>query len=369
MTILRSEAPSLAGFLLFGVFLYFGDLIKPDDIGLGPSLLILLVLFSVMMWCAFSVVRHAECLATVLGEPYGTLILTLAVIGIEVALIAAVMLSGDAKPTLARDTMFSVIMIVLNGLVGLSLLVGGLKHKNQSYNLQGANAFLSVLIPLSVLALVLPRVTDSAPGGELSTLQAVFDVFMAVVLYGVFLAIQTKTHSDIFIQPHAETDSDGHGHHNFKIRGIPFHVAGLLLSLLPIILLSKMLALYVDFGITALGAPLALSGFFVAALILMPEGMSAIQSARENQLQRAVNICLGSALATIGLTVPAVLAISWVTGEPIVLGLEYTEIVMLLLTLFVSVITFASRRTSYLQGAVHLSLFAAYVMMIFDLAG
>jgi len=366
MSVLKSELPSVAGFCLFGLFLLFGSGFYPTDIGLGGSGAALALLFGVMAWCAFSVVRHAECLATLLGEPYGTLILTLAVIGIEVALISAVMLSGDASPTMARDTMFSVLMIVMNGLVGLCLLLGGLRHKSQDYSLQGANAFLSVLIPLAFFALILPRLTQSAPGGQLSGLQGGFDILMSVILYGVFLAIQTRTHSDIFQQP--GNSGDDH-HHDVVVRSVPFHVLGLLGALLPIILLSKKLALYADFGIVGLGAPVALSGFLVAALILMPEGMSAVQAARANTLQRAVNICLGSALATIGLTVPAVLVISWVTGEAIELGLDVPEVALLIVTLFVSIVTFMSPKTNYLQGAVHLALFAAYVMMIFDLAG
>lgn len=366
MTVLRSEFPSLLGFAIFAAFTFAGDVLKPEALGIEVSLVMLAIIFATVMLCAFSVVRHAECLATILGEPYGTLILTLAVIGIEVALIVAIMLSGDAVPTMARDTMFSVVMIVLNGLIGLCLLAGGLRHKNQTYNLQGANAFLSVLVPLAVFALVLPRITHSAPGGELSPLQAGFDVIMSILLYGVFLAIQTVTHSDIFRQPDA--GSDDHDHHDVVVRSMPFHVIALLGALLPIILLSKKLALYVEFGIDGLGAPLALSGFIVAALVLMPEGLSALQAARENKLQRAVNICLGSAVATIGLTVPAVLLVGWITGYRIELGLEPAEIILLVLTLFVSLLTFGTRTTNYLQGAVHLTLFAAYVMMIFDLS-
>ncbi len=366
MKSLRSELPSLTGFAIFAVFFYAGDSLTPDTVGIGPSLLLLGIIFATVMWCAFSVVRHAECLATLLGEPFGTLILTLAVIGIEVALIVAIMLSGDANPTMARNTMFSVVMIVLNGLVGVCLLAGGLRHRNQTYNLQGANAFLSVLVPLAIFALVLPRFTQSAPGGELSPIQAGFEVVMSVLLYGVFLAIQMVTHSDIFRQPDAKDDD--HGHHDIVVRSMPFHVAGLFGALLPIILLSKKLALYVEFGIDGLGAPLALSGFIVAALVLMPEGLSALQAARENKLQRAVNICLGSAVATIGLTVPGVVIVASVMGLNVELGLETPEIILLILTLFVSLLTFGNRQTSYLQGAVHLSLFAAYVMMIFDLS-
>ncbi|MBD8889968.1 calcium:proton antiporter [Roseibium litorale] len=366
MSTIRYELPSIVGFLLFGIFHIFADHLHPDAIGLTASLLVLAFLFAVMVWCSFSVVRHAGGLATLLGEPYGTLILTLAVTGIEVALISAVMLSGDAKPTLARETMFSVVMIVLTGLVGLCLLLGGLRQKAQEYNLQGANAFLSVLIPLAVLALVLPRVTPSAPGGELSTLQTIFDIVMSVVLYGVFLIILTKTHSDLFRQPGAAPGEEEH--HGGAVRSVGFHVAGLFGALLPIILLAETLAEYADHGIHEIGAPVALGGFLVAVLILMPEGVSAIKAARENKLQRSINICLGAALATIGLTVPAVLAIGWLTNKTVELGLDVEDIVLLILTLFLSSVTFGSRQTNYLQGAVHLALFGAYVMMIFDLA-
>jgi len=365
--VVRQEIATFVGYLaLLGVLL-FGGILKLDAISPPAAVAILIALFLMMLWLAFTVVRHAESLATLLGEPYGTLILTLSVIGIEVTLISSVMITGADKPTLARDTMFSVVMIVLNGLVGLSLLVGGLRHRLQDYNLLGANAFLAVLIPLAVLALILPRFSPSAPGGELSQLQATFLIGMSIVLYVVFLGIQTMTHSDIFKQP--TTDGSGvsdPAHHHFVVRTVPFHSVALLAAMLPIVLLSKTVAVYVDFGIEQMGAPLALGGFLIAALILTPEGISAIQAAKDNQLQRAVNICLGSALATIGLTVPAVLSIGWMINEPVELGLGNTDVVMLSLTLVISLITFLSGRTNALLGTVHLTLFAAYVMLIFD---
>jgi len=198
MAIIRTEAASIAVFVLYLLFAFSGDRFTPELIGLIPSIFLLLILFLVMLWAAFSVVRHAECLAVLLGEPYGTLILTLSVIGIEVALIAAMMIASGDKPTLARDTMFSIIMIVLNGLVGLSLVTGGLKHRLQEYNLQGASAYLTMLMPFALLGLVLPRFTNSAPGGESSPLMAGFLIIMSLVLYGIFLSVQTLTHSDIF---------------------------------------------------------------------------------------------------------------------------------------------------------------------------
>ncbi|MEX3007967.1 calcium:proton antiporter [Hoeflea sp. TYP-13] len=371
MDVYRKEAATLGAFVVLIFFTVFGDALNPAQVGSTMSMLLLAGLFLVMLWAAFSVVRHAECLASLLGEPYGTLILTLSVIGIEVALIAAIMIAGADKPTLARDTMLSIIMIVLNGLVGLSLVFGGLRHRLQEYNLQGASAYIAVLMPFALLGLVLPRFTESAPGGELSGLMSVFLIVMSVLLYGIFLAVQTVTHSDIFThQPAAgvaDTEEET-GHHVTGVRTVPFHAVGLLAALLPIVLLSKKLAVYVDFGIEALGAPLAFGGFLIAALILTPEALSAIRSARDNQLQRSVNICLGSALSTMGLTIPTVLIIGWSIGEPVELGLEPTEIVLLAATLVVSLVTFISKRTHALQGAVHLALFAAYVILIFDTA-
>lgn len=367
--LLRDEAATILGYVTLLAATVLGGALAPAAVGWLAATALFLGLFLLMLWIAFTVVRHAECLATLLGEPYGTLILTISVIGIEVALIISVMIAGSDKATLARDTMFSVVMIVLNGLVGLSLLTGGLKHRFQDYNLQGAKAYLAVLIPLASLALILPRFSPSAPGGELSQLQATFLIGMSIVLYGIFLAIQTITHSDIFqhlASDSEDTGSAGHGHHDLVVKTVPFHGFALVAAMLPIVLLSKNLAVYVTFGIESLGAPLAFGGFLIAALVLAPEALSAVQAARHNQLQRAVNICLGSALATIGMTVPAVLTIAWVLDQRVELGLDNADIVMLSVTLVVSLVTFVSGRTNFLLGVVHLALFAAYLMLIFD---
>ena len=184
MTLLRTEAATLVAFAALLVFTAYGDQLVPSQVGSALSLALFGLLFVVMLWAAFSVVRHAECLAALLGEPYGTLILTLAVIGIEVALIASIMITSADKATLARDTMFSILMIVMNGLVGLSLISGGLRHRLQQYNLQGAGAYVAVLIPFASLGLILPRYTHSAPGGEASHLMAGFLIVMSVLLYG-----------------------------------------------------------------------------------------------------------------------------------------------------------------------------------------
>jgi Ca2+:H+ antiporter len=325
-------------------------------------------LFAVMLWLSFGVVRHADCLAVILGEPYGTLILTLAVISIEVVMIAAVMVVGENIPTLARDTMLSVLMIVINGLLGLTLLVGGLKHHEQEYNLAGARTYLGVIVPLATLGLILPRFTTSAPGGQVSPLMAMFLLIMSAGLYTVFLLIQTRRHSQFFQQPvpDEEDHTDEDHHEGLVIRSTAYHVLFLVLTMLPIVLLSKSMAKLVDHGIEVLSAPHALGGFLVAILVLSPEGMGAVKSALSNQLQRTVNIGLGSALSTIGLTIPAVLIISMVTGRTIELGLQMPEIVLLSLTLVVATINFGSGRTNIMQGAVHLILFFSYVVLIFD---
>ncbi|MGI9509755.1 MAG: calcium:proton antiporter [Geminicoccaceae bacterium] len=364
---LRAEWPIAVLWLAFGFLAIAGDDLKPGVIGSGMSWVMLAAIFSVMLAAVFRVVHHAECLAVIFGEPFGTLTLTLSVIGIEVALITAVMLTGDNNPTLARDTMFSVLMIVMNGLVGLSLLIGGLKHGLQVFNLSGANAYLVVLLPVAITGLVLPSFTTSAPGGGLSPLQTGFQIVMSLMLYGIFLLFQTVRKPEIFQQPASEIPTTaGSSAYDLKIHGVLYHVAGLLLAMLPLVLMSKILAVYVDFKIAKVGAPAAFGGFLVAAMILTPEALAALDAARSNQLQRAVNICLGSALATIGLTVPAVLIAAGFVGLPIELGLAPAEIVLLTLTLSISIVTFVGTRTNSLQGVVHLAAFVTYVVLIFD---
>lgn len=335
-------------------------------------------LFATMVWCAFGVVRHADSLAETLGEPYGTLILTMSAIAIEVSTISAIMLHGANQPTLARDTMFAVLMIIMNGMVGAALLLGGLRYQEQYYNLQGAKAFLAVIVPLSILTLVLPVYTISTIGPDFTPTQSVFFAAITVVLYAAFLLIQTVRHTGQFRQPpghvhlsvaapdplaHADIGRE-HGRHMFH--SVPYHAVLLLLTMLPVVLLAKKLAVFVDFGVETLGAPSAFGGLIVAILVLAPEGLGALRAALANQLQRSVNILLGSALATISLTVPAVLIIGLITDHHVDLGLGPVDMIMLLLTLAVSTLTFTGGRTNILQGAIHLALFLAYIMLIFN---
>lgn len=327
-------------------------------------------LFGAIMISAFAVVRHAEILAARLGEPFGTLVLTLSMSSMEMMMIVAVMYTGQGSASLARDTMLAIVMIVLNGLVGISLLLGGLRYREQTYNLYGANTFLAVILPLSVLGLVLPTFTVSSPGPTLSSLQSALIIIMSVGLYGIFLAIQTMRHRDYFVSPSAaaaiQAIQDTDPHSSGKARSAGYHSLLMLAYVLPIVVLAKQIAVPIDYGINVLGAPAPLGGLLVAVLILSPESLAAVRAALANRLQRSINLSLGTALSSIGLTIPAVLIIGFITGRTITLGLDVANIVLLLLTLVVSMLTFSLARTNVLQGAVHLLLFIAYLMLIFE---
>jgi len=320
-------------------------------------------LFVAVLGSVLGVVRHADGLAVRLGEPYGTLILTLSVISIEVISISAVMLHGGNNPTLARDTIFAVIMIILNGMVGLCLLVGGWRHREQLYNLQGANAYLSVIIPLAVLSLILPTYTVSTEGPTLFWFQEAFLAAMTAGLYAVFLAIQTRRHRGYFtLGENEDQHAPAHAHQHSLVR----QVLLLIVYMVPVVYLAKKLARPIDDLIEVAHAPVALGGIIIAVLVVTPEAISAVRAAQANRLQRSANIFLGSVLATIGLTIPTMMVISHLTGKKLVLGLEHADLVLLPLTLAVSIVTFGSGRTNILQGAVHLLLFAAYLMLVFQ---
>lgn len=328
-------------------------------------------LFFVIVWVAFGVVHEAEELAGLLGEPVGTLVLTLSIVIIEVVLISAVMLGAGDTATLARDTMFAVLMIVLNGVVGLGLLIGGIRHHEQSFNLHGASAYLAVIIPLATIALVLPNFTASTSDGTLTSVQAVAFSILTIALYGLFLWLQTGRHKGYFIAPRSDSDTNEPAEPPPPPRKprkgeMLIHVVLLLINILPIVILSKSLAKILDYGIAATGAPQALGGIIIAMLVFTPEGLSALIAIRRDQLTRAINLCLGGAASTVGLTVPAVLAIGLLTGKPVVLGLPPASIVLLASTLVLSSLTFSGWRTTMLEGAVHLSMFAVFLVLVFS---
>jgi Ca2+:H+ antiporter len=334
--------------------------------------LVFVWLLVVMLWCAFGVIEQAEHLADTLGEPLGTLILTISIVAIEVGLISAVMLGSDANPTVGRDTMFAVMMIVLNGVIGLSLLVGGLRHHEQSYSLPGASAYLVVIIPLTVVALVIPSVTTSTTAGTLTTGQAIAFSALTIVLYGIFLAVQTGRHRGFFVEvgedaAAAPAPVPAPDTHAPVVDGtVAQHTLLLLTCVLPIVLLSKTLGGILNRGLVATDAPLALGGLLIALIVFTPEGVSALKAAYRNELQRTVNLCLGAFLSTVGLTVPAVLMIGVITGEDVVLGVDSTGLVLIALTLVLSLLTFSGTRSTVLEGAVHAVVFVVYLVLIFS---
>ena len=370
ISLLRYEWPLLVSIVTTALFLVFGKGWLADLSNAAWFALMLGWLFGAILVSAFAVVRHAEALAIRLGEPFGTLVLTLSMSGMEMMMIAAVMYAKPGGSSLARDTMLAIVMIVLNGLVGTSLLLGGLRYREQTYNLYGANAFLSVIVPMAVLGLVLPSFTVSSPGPTLSPLQSTFLILMSVGLYGVFLAIQTLRHRDYFVSTSAETTtrslSGVEKNGGLEVQSAKHHGLLLLAYVLPIVLLAKQIAVPIDYSISVLGAPAGLGGLLVAVLILSPESLTAVRAALANQLQRSINLSLGTALSSISLTIPAVLLIGFMTGKTIILGLNATDMVLLLLTLVVSMLTFALERTNVLQGAVHLLLFLAYLILLFE---
>lgn len=359
----------LVGWLTVVLFLAWGSAWVGDISGPLAAFALFAWLFLVIVWVAFGVVHEAEELAQRLGEPLGTLVLTLSIVIIEVVLISAVMLDAGGSATLARDTMYAVLMIVLNGVVGLGLLLGGVRHYEQAYNLKGASAYLSVIIPLTLIAMVLPDFTTSTTDGSLAPPQALAFSLLTIALYGVFLWLQTGRHRGYFVTAEAQPDDarvvarPAAGVRSKKLRR---HFVLLLINILPIVILSKSLAKILDYGMAATGAPKALGGIIIAILVFAPEGISALIAARADRLTRAINLCLGSAASTLGLTVPAVLAISLYTGQPVLLGVPPSSIVMLMATLILSAMTFSSARTTMLEGAVHLSLFVVFIVLVFS---
>jgi Ca2+:H+ antiporter len=349
--------PALA-VVLFAVATALGLTFTPSAGGLAFAAVLLAILFGTV----FAAVHHAEMIAERIGEPYGTLLLTLAVTIIEVALIATIMLGDKPVPALARDTVFAVVMIVCNGLVGLCIFIGGLRYREQDFQVSGANLYLSVLFVLATITLILPNYTLTAPGPFYSAAQLCFVSIVTLILYGVFLYTQTIRHRDYFINEVAGDGADGERLSN---RMLALSIALLLVSLLAVVLLAKKFSLVVDIAIASIGAPPAFAGVLVALLILLPESVAAVGAARKNDLQKSINLALGSSLATIGLTIPAVAVAAYTLDMQLVLGLDTQEMVLLVLTFVISMLTFGTGRTNILFGLVHMVVFAVFLFMVF----
>jgi len=350
-------------------FAFHGQLLSTRLVPVA-SLVVFVWLFAATVTGALRVVGHADELAVLLGEPSGTLILTLSVGSIEIMIIGAVMLTGDANPTLARNTMFSVVMIMMNGLVGLALLLGGLRYREQEYNLRGVSAYLGVIVVLAVVGLILPNYTITTLGPTLSRGQQVFLISMCLSLYAVFLLLQTTRHRSDFaeVSPLAGPVADsvqaveqGRSRATAVLR----HTGWMMLLLVATVLLAEDLAVNLNTAIEVFGLPEALRALLIAVLVLVPESVAAIHAARANQIQRSMNLLFGSVLATLAMTIPAVIIVAMAGHTTLELGLPPEGQVMPALTLFAAALTFGSGRTNVLQGVVHLSLFLAYLLLIF----
>lgn len=306
-------------------------------------------------------VFHAEIIAHRLGEPFGTLVLALAITVIEVALIISVMLGGtDPRSALARDTVFATVMIICNGVVGLCLLAGAIRHRILVFRIDGTGSALAVLTALTTLTLVLPEFTTSTAGPTYAPAQMIFAGLMALVLYAVFVFVQTIRHKDLFLNDAAgDADQTTRPDNRRSLLSLLL----LVISLVAVVGLAKQLAPAIERAVAFANAPPSLVGILIALLVLLPETQAALGAALRNRMQTSLNLALGSALATIGLTIPSVVAVALWMDLPLILGLPPKEIVLLTLTLVISTMTLASGRATLLQGAVHLVVFAAFLFL------
>ncbi|MFT3791784.1 MAG: ionic transporter y4hA [Rudaea sp.] len=328
-----------------------------------PGIVALLVLG--LVGSVIASVHHAEVIAHRVGEPFGTLVLALAVTIIEVALIVSMMLSGgEATSGLARDTVFAAVMIILNGLIGASLLIGGGRHHVQEFKLEGINAALGTLTVIVVFTLILPNFSLSAPGPAYTRSQLLFVAIATLVLFAAFTVFQTIRHRDYFLPADAEHDDDEHARQPSN-RETAASLGLLLIALVAVVLSAKGISPTIEAALHAAGAPAATVGILIAAIVLLPESVAAIRAAHANRLQTSLNLAIGSAIASIGLTVPTVAVLSLIMGWPLALGVDAKSTVLLLLSLFVASISLRTGRTTVLPGMVHLVMFAAYLFLSF----
>lgn len=313
---------------------------------------------SVLMMAVFAAVHHAEVIAHKVGEPFGTLVLALAVTVIEVALIVTLMSSSPPADAavLARDTVFAAVMLICNGILGISLLIGGVKNHVQRYSLDGSKAAVSVLLAIALLVFTLPNFTTSMVGGGMLNSQLIFVAVCCLVLYGAFIFTQTIRHRDYFI-----ADGEDDEHHQDNALTTALSVGFLLISLITVVGLAKMLSPAIEAGLINLGLPKIVLGIVIASLVLLPESIAALKAAYHDQLQNSLNLGLGSALASISLTIPAIALMAVATDTPVVFGLLPKDSVMLVMTLLITINTLSTGRTTFLHGVVHLVMLAAFI--------
>lgn len=358
------------------VFLLFGGRWVTDQMTGGVAAVLFLWLFATMVWSAFGAIKVADKLAEILGEPLGSLVLTLTIIGLEGVLIGIAILTSDSGATIGRDTLFGANMIMINLAGGLALFLGGLRHIEQSYNFQGTSAYLAVVITLCVLGFILPNYTEAVPHGSVTGVQAAGLMALTLFIYVTFLILQIGRHKHFFIdaesaettevQPAGLPESDSGVSAAKGKPGIP--ALGLLLvaGVVPVLLLGKYLTSLLDYASDNLGTPPALGGVILALIVVSPKMISAIKAGLANQPQRAVNLALGSCAPAMGVILPIILAIGLVTGKTVILGVVPSEVILLALTLVLAALTFSGPRTTLLEGAAHLTVFVMYLVLMFS---
>lgn len=341
---------------------------------LGAALIGFVILFMTILAASFGVVHEADELAQQLGEPYGTLILTFSIVLIEVILIVSVLLGPGEAPTIGRDSIFAVMMIIMNLVTGLCLLVGALRNNEQEYNAQGSLSYLSMIIVLAGIAFLMPNTFVQNLGG-FSPVQAVVIASLTLLIYAVFLYFQMGQYKAHFQQPPVgimsmasldNMQAKQQKSTSLDIRKNIAHAIKLVAFMVPIVLLSKYLAIIIDYGVAITGAPIALGGLLIAIIVFTPESITAIKAALNNETQRAVNLCLGAFVSTVGLTVPAVLVIGLLTGKTVIFGISPTETVLFVLTVGLSAFTYLGQKTTAIQGFLHLVLFAVFTLTLFS---
>lgn len=367
--------------LIVGLFYTVGSSLFGANMSQNTAIFGFAILLATIIAASFGVVKEADELAHKLGEPYGTLILTLSIVSIEVILISAVMLGPGEFPTIGRDSIFSVMMIIMNLVVGLCILLGSLKYGELEYNAQGTLTYISMIVLLGGMSLLLPNAIIGAGQGIFTSAQAIILSMLIVVMYGFFLVYQMKDYRHLYVQPKKgameipftlrntlnnkqddKQDKDHAGHKNeILTRSIV-----LIAMILPIVLLSHHMAVVVDFGIKAANLPPLLGGVLIAIIVFTPESITAVKAALNNETQRAINLCHGAFVSTVGLTVPAVLIIGLITGKTVIFGISSTETILFLITVCLSFLTFFGKRTTPISGIMHLVVFAIFMMLIFN---
>lgn len=331
--------------------------------GEPTSVVALAIMSALLVGAVVAAVHHAEIIAHKIGEPFGTLVLALAVTVIEVALILSLMMvRGDAAASLPRDTIYAAVMIICNGVVGLCVLIGGLHHREQSFRIEGTGSGFAALASLSVLVLVMPALTVSSAGGSYTHSQLVFVACSSLALWLVFVFIQTIRHRDYFLPVHAPADESSHAAPP-SVRATWASLALLLAALVGVVGLAKLLSPSIESAVVGAGAPRTVVGIIIAMIVLLPETWAAVRAARADRLQTSMNLAIGSALASIGLTIPAVVATVVLLDLPLQLGLDPKDVALLALSFIVGAITLGSGRTNVMQGAVHLVIFAAFLFL------